>query len=57
MNEAIKKLDVIETKIKIVEKEKDVAFTFAEHERLDKELHDLEHERVKLLDKIFFFSV
>ena len=53
MNKLIKDLDLIEEKIKLAQEEKSVAFTFAEHERLDKELHTLEYERVKLLDKIF----
>lgn len=57
MNKFKRDLDAIETKIKIVEKEKDVAFTFAEHERLDKELHTLEYEKSKLLDKIFSLTL
>ena len=55
MNKFKRDLDAIETKI--VEKEKDVAFTFAEHERLDKELHTLEYEKSKLLDKIFSLTL
>lgn len=53
MNKLIKDLDLIEEKIKLAQEEKSVAFTFAEHERLDKELHTLEYKRGKLMDEIF----
>lgn len=55
MNKLLLELENIETRIKKSLEERKEAFSFKEHERLDKEIYLLEQSKRKILNKIFSF--